>query len=146
MHINELETKLLQTQTILDKLPSLVFLMVPDTLRFTFVNASLLACLGYTQDEMLMMSADQLNPIFSDQYCQSILAPLLTGEQDTVDFEMAFFRKNGDAIPVAMFLRLVELGETKLLLTIARDITLEQQREAYIARVTNFYKALSEVN
>ena len=146
MHINELETTLLQTQTILDKLPSLVFLMVPDTLRFTFVNASLLACLGYTQDEMLMMSADQLNPIFSDQYCQSILAPLLTGEQDTVDFEMTFFRKNGDTIPVAMFLRLVELGETKLLLIIAHDITLKQQHEVYIARVTNFYKARSEVN
>jgi diguanylate cyclase (GGDEF)-like protein/PAS domain S-box-containing protein len=146
MQINELATKLQQTQIILDKSPSLVFLMVPETLQFVFVNASLLTCLDYSQDEMLTMSANQLNPAFSDEYCQSILAPLLSGEQESVDFEMAFIRKNHEIVPVAMFLRLVEMGDSKLLLAIAHDITIKQQHEAHISRLTNFYKALSEVN
>lgn len=144
--LNEIETRLLQTQVILDKSPSLVFLMEPGSLRFTFVNASLLNCLDYTQDEMLLMSADQLNPAFSDQYCQSILAPLMLGERDTVDFEMTFCRKSGDVIPVAMFLRLVELGDRSLLLAIAQDISVRKLHEVQIARITNAYKALSTVN
>ncbi|MDR3393285.1 MAG: EAL domain-containing protein [Sulfuriferula sp.] len=141
-----LTTEQVRTQVILDKTPSLVFMMEPGSLRFTFVNRSLMKVLDYTWDEMLSMSADQLNPAFSHQYCQQILAPLLSGVQSTVDFEMTFFCKNKAEIPVAIFLRVVELDDRQFLLAIAQDITVRKEQELHIARLTNFYKALSEVN
>ena len=63
--ISALKTKQVQAQIILDKTPSLVFMMEPESLCFTFVNHSLTKSLGYTQSEMLDMSAEQLNPAFS---------------------------------------------------------------------------------
>ena len=144
--IVSLKTKLAQIQTILDKTPSLIFMMEPESLRLTFVNQGLMQGLGYSQEEMLTMLADKLNPSFSDQYCQQVLAPLLSGEQTAVDFEMSFLRKDLSTVPVSLFLRLVELDDKQLLLAIAQDITVRQGHEARITRLTNFYKALSEVN
>lgn len=144
--ISALKTKQVQAQIILDKTPSLVFMMEPESLCFTFVNHSLTKSLGYTQSEMLDMSAEQLNPAFSEQYCQQILAPLLTGEQSAVDFEMSLLRKDETELPVALFLRLVEMDDRQILLAIAHDITVRKEHEAHIDRLGNFYKALSEVN
>ena len=135
-----------QVQMILDKVPSLIFMLDPDTLNFTFVNAVLVACLGYTREEMLAMNVVQLNTAYPREYWQHVIALLGNDAQAMANIEMGFLAKSGLELPVAAVLWAVELNGTTCIFVVAQDISARKINDARIIRFTQFYKALSEVN
>lgn len=101
-----------------------------------FVEANDIACkrLGYSRDELLAMTPKDIEDSHSSEDVNTIIETLLT--QKHVLYEMGYFTKTGDKIPVEINSHLIDLGGKPSVLSIARDITervyLEEQlRQAH---------------
>ncbi|MHB1677973.1 MAG: sensor domain-containing protein [Sulfuriferula sp.] len=135
-----------QVQMILDKIPSLLFMMDPDTLDITFANAQLLDCLQYARTDILEMDVERLNFGHSANYWHHIVAFLLDDEQVTANAEMTFVCRNAVELPVAVVVRAVELDGKKSIFVTALDITARKNNDARLLRLTKFSSALSLLN
>ncbi|MFQ5981583.1 MAG: PAS domain S-box protein [Candidatus Heimdallarchaeota archaeon] len=88
-----------------------------------FIEVNEVACqrLGYTRDELLTMSAHDINPPESRAKIPQQLQKFHQDGQITV--EMVHQAKNGNQIPVEINSHLFELQNEKVVLAIARDIS-----------------------
>ncbi len=135
-----------QLQHLLDKIPSLLFMLDPNTLELTFVNDTLLAALGYTRDELAGMNIMRLSVGRSATYWQHMVAFLGDEGLVTVDTELALRARDASELPVGLALRIVAFDGKPTILVAAHSIADRKIKEARITRLSHFYKALSEVN
>ncbi len=84
------------------------------------VNQAMYKRLGYTHEEMLKMS---LQDLVAPEFSERIRARVSRLEQDGVAiFESADMRKDGTALPVEVSARVIEYNGQKLIQSIVRDI------------------------
>jgi PAS domain S-box-containing protein len=106
------------------------------SLRFTYVNEGAMQQTGYTQQELLGMHAYDLKPEYSEAGFRMLISTLLSGELPSLNFETIHVHKNGQQIPVDIFLQYVTTGnEQSSFVAIVRDITertyVENELEGY---------------
>ena len=109
---------------ILDNTLDMLFMFDPDTLRFIYLNKGAAEHMGYTPEELLQMTPYQIKPLISEANFHQLIAPLLSGEQQSLNFETLHRRKDGSDFPVEIFLQLVKEVDNKgVFVAIVRDIT-----------------------
>ncbi|WP_457576027.1 PhnD/SsuA/transferrin family substrate-binding protein [Desulfomarina sp.] len=116
--------KLQQFKLSLDQILDCVFMFEPDTLRFIYVNLGAINQVKYTFEELLNMTPLDIKPDFSKENFRQFIAPLLSGEKDSITFTTNHRAKDGQLIPVEVFLQYVSsenLGGR--FVAIVRDIT-----------------------
>jgi two-component system sensor histidine kinase/response regulator len=100
-----------------------VYVFDPLTLRYTFANDGALRNLGHTQDELATMTPLDIKPEFTDESFRALLAPMLSGETEGVEFETTHRRKDGTTYPAEIHLQFVDTGSRRVILAIDNDIT-----------------------
>jgi PAS domain S-box-containing protein len=112
-----------------------VFMFSPDTLKFSYVNDSAVAQLGYSRDELLSMSPLHIKPNFTDIQFRDLLAPMLDGTQTAHVFTTVHRRKDGRDLPVELSLEYPPAagpGQPRMFVAFARDITERVQADEVI--------------
>ncbi len=111
-------------KNILDNTLDMLFMFEPDTLRFVYLNKGAVENMGYSSEELLQMAPYQIKPFMPEPKFRETIAPLLSGEKQSLSMETVHRRKDGSDFPVEIFLQLVrELDGQGLFIAIVRDIT-----------------------
>ena len=123
-------------RNILDQTLDSVFTFDADSLLFTYVNEGAIQQTGYTREEMLGMHPYDIKPDYTEADFRALIAPLISRDEQSINFEVFHSHKDGSRIPVEIFLQYVPLEEGRSsFVAIVRDITartqLENELEAY---------------
>lgn len=112
--------------TLFDAIPDSVFI---NDLQGRFLDVNKASCerLGYSRDELLKMSATELDTLaFAAQVPERIR---MLRERGSLVFESEHVRKNGLVVPIELSCRIIEHEGHPAILGVARDITERKQME-----------------
>ncbi|MCP4350761.1 MAG: response regulator [Desulfobacterales bacterium] len=101
------------------------------------LDVNLLACeyLGYTREELIQMSTDDIIDPKQAPFVQDRLKKLR--EIGSLVFETSHKRKDGDIVPIESSSCVIEYAQKPFMLTIARDISERRQAEQERAKLQN---------
>jgi diguanylate cyclase (GGDEF)-like protein/PAS domain S-box-containing protein len=105
--IRRLNTQLKQFKNTLDQTLDSVFMFDLESLRFTYVNQGAMLQVGYSETELLQMTAVDIKPLFTLEQFRQMLQPLVDGVLPSLTIESVHRHKDGHDIPVEIFLQLV---------------------------------------
>jgi len=123
----EIELKL--KERLLDGASDSIFLHDLEG-RFIYVNEAACRDRGYEREEL---QGKDVWALHCPGLCGpqgKILRDLLA--QGEITFESAHVRKDGSVMPVEIRARIIDLGERRLILSVARDITERKRAEAEV--------------
>lgn len=123
-------------KNVLDQTLDSVFIFDADSLLFTYVNEGAMQQTGYTREEMLDMHPYEIKPDYTETDFRALITPLVSGDEQSINFEAIHLHKDGSKIPVEIFLQYVPQEEGRpSFVAIVRDITaraqLENELDAY---------------
>ena len=108
----------------LDETLDCVFMFTEDTLEIFYVNDGAIKQIGYTVNEIMKMTPIDIKPEINEEQFRNIITPLINGDLRVTTFETIHQHKNGDRIPVEIFLQYIHLSnEEPHFIAIVRDIT-----------------------
>ncbi len=109
--------------------------------NFVYVNETACKFLGYTKNELMKINLYDLNvPEFSQLNIQ--IEEIM--EKKELRFQSAHFKKDKSIVPVEICSRLIESGNKKLILSIARDITELKKTEKNLKWNINLLHSVAE--
>ncbi len=127
-------------RSLIDQAPDAIFVHDFDG-RFLEVNRQAVNALGYSRDEFLSMSVNEIDP-----------DTLIRGDSSNcwanlpATFEATHRRKDGTTFPVEIRLGPIEYGDTRVVLSVARDITDRKLSEKERRESENRYRSLVEAS
>jgi phosphate/phosphite/phosphonate ABC transporter binding protein len=125
-----IEKTLNEFKMTLDQIMDCVFMFLPDTLHYIYVNRGGIEQVGYSMDELFEMTPVDLKLEFTEESFRAMIAPLMDGTKETLTFTTVHLTKSGTRIPVEIFLQYVKpTGETGRFVSIVRDISQRLQAE-----------------
>jgi len=95
--------------------------------NFCDVNDAACEMLGYSRDELLNMTPDDIDSSDSVKHTPEIMRKVL--QHKKIRFEAVHVKKNGETVPVEINARLIEEPSGQKIISIARDISERQVRE-----------------
>jgi len=104
-----------------------IFIVDPSTRRFLDVNENAARRLGYTQEELLQLSIDDLYGPTAAARNETIIRELQ--ETGSIIFEHLHQRKDGTEMPVEISSQVIEYGARQVIQSFARDITARKRAE-----------------
>ncbi|TCS62535.1 PAS domain S-box protein [Varunaivibrio sulfuroxidans] len=129
-------------KNVLDCTLDCVFMFDPESLRFTYVNNGAVKQVGYSQEEMMSMTAYDIKPDFSENTFRQMLAFIMAKENRKKTFETVHLTRDGSRIPVEIFLQYVEPenGSARWV-AIVRDITerkkIDRMKTEFVSTVSH---------
>lgn len=100
-----------------------LYIFHPESLKFVAVNRAARKNLGYTTEEMNVMTPLDLNPEFNMESFRRLLAPLVSEEQEQVLFNTVHRRKDGSLYPVEINIQLFDYEGAKLCMALVVNLT-----------------------
>jgi diguanylate cyclase (GGDEF)-like protein/PAS domain S-box-containing protein len=132
--IHQLNTELKQFKNTLDQTLDSVLMFDSESLRFTYVNQGAMLQLGYSETELLQMTAVDIRPLFTLEQLRQMLQPLVDGVLPSLTIESVHRHKDGHNVPVEIFLQLVRLeGQPPCFVAMVSDISERKQAEEQIS-------------
>ena len=126
------EHELSQFKSTLDRTLDCVFMFDATSLRFFYANQGALKQVGYELDELLAMHPYDIKPDVTEAQFHELIAPLLAGDQASITFETVHQHKNGQRLPVEIFLQYIApVGEAPRFVAMVRDIS-ERKRDQIV--------------
>jgi PAS domain S-box-containing protein len=125
--------------------PALMVVSSLSDRRFIDVNDAFLKRLGFTRDEVIGRTAEELK-LFVDPELQEKLLPELESRGRISGAELKIRDKNGEFIDGLFFLEIIDNQDRKVILSVMADLTPLKQAEAaliYTANMTNLLMELS---
>lgn len=141
-HIVKAASEAHRFQQILDKARDMIFMFDVDTLQFLYLNQGAVRSMGYTREEMLQLHPYDIKPQIPEAPFRQLIAPLLSGEKDVLQFETVHRRKDGLDFPVEIYLQLVREEGVGRFVAIVRDITERKRVEAELRAITAMHQAI----
>jgi PAS domain S-box-containing protein len=117
-----------------------IYMFDPHTLRFEYANRGALHNLGYTADEMQLLTPLDIKPEFTEAAFREKIAPLECGEQEQIVFETVHRRADASVYPVEVHLQMIEQDSRKLYLAIILDISARKQAEVELEATERRYR------
>lgn len=143
----EVEKKLNQFKLTLDQTLDCVFMFDADTLKFFYVNQGAINQVGYKEKQFFDMTPLDIKPEFTEKIFREMVSPLIDGRKASHTFETVHKHKNGELIPVEVFLQFVTPpNETGRFIAIVRDITERKTADKKQEKlIIELQKAIAEV-
>ncbi|MDO8705560.1 MAG: EAL domain-containing protein [Sulfuricaulis sp.] len=123
------EDMLARLGRILDESTNEIYVFDAGTLHFVQVNDGGQRNLGYTAEELKILTPLDLKPEFTKQGFESRIAPLRRGETRALVFETMHKRKDGSQYPVEVRLQLSQTESPPVFVAIVQDITERRESE-----------------
>ncbi|MFP3983247.1 MAG: PAS domain S-box protein [Desulfurivibrionaceae bacterium] len=134
----QITEELNQFKYVLDNTLDMIFMFDVDTLQFVYFNRGAMESLSYTEEELLELHPYDIKPHFSEQNFRKMISPLLTGEQEVLNYETIHRSKKGREFIVEASLQLVRnpYGDRRFV-AIVRDITDRKRSEEALLKAKN---------
>ena len=130
LHLN---TQLSQFKSTLDQALEAVFIFDPESLRFTYVNQGAMRQTGYSETELMQMTAVDIKPELTLAQFQQLVQPLIEGVLPSLTFQTVHRHKDGHDVPVEVFLQLICLeGQAPRFVAMVSDISERQVAQKQI--------------
>ncbi|MDO8312195.1 MAG: PAS domain S-box protein [Sideroxyarcus sp.] len=124
---------------ILDSTLDMIFIFQPDSLRFVYTNKGAIDSIGYSNEELSLMTPPDITPQMPDPEFRKFIAPLIAGKNKMLRFETLHRHKNGTDLQVEVQLQLVqENNGENIFVAIVRDITDRRRAETELKRQKTF--------
>jgi diguanylate cyclase (GGDEF)-like protein/PAS domain S-box-containing protein len=120
------EKERMQLSDIIASSSNEIFIFDAQTLLFTYVNEGAKHNLGYTLDELLIMSPVDIKPEFTTVSFKAMIDPLLKNTTKKLIFETVHQRKNGTQYPAEIQLQLTDQDGMQFV-AFVQDITARKQ-------------------
>jgi len=108
-----------------------IYLFDANSLYFLLTSEGAEKNLGYSDDELNQLTPLDLKPSLTRESFEQMLAPLRSGERQSLFFETIHRRKDGTTYPVEVRLQFMQ-AEHPVFLAIVQDITVRKQAEIEI--------------
>lgn len=131
------------TQFSLDRARDAVFFLNGNA-QFFYVNEAACESLGYSKEELLQMTVDQIDPHLISSDWQSYWQKLK--QEQSLTIESQHQTKNGATVPVEVTLNHLEFGDREYNCLIARDITERKQIETELKNINEKLKRLATLD
>ncbi len=113
-----------QFKSTLDRTLDCIFMFDPQTLKFFYINQGAIDQVGYTEQEMMDMTPLDIKPEFTPEQFRAMIDQLIAGPQHSTTFETVHEHKNGNLVPVEIFLQFIQSpGDNARFVAVVRDIT-----------------------
>jgi len=109
-----------------------ILIIDPSTRRFLDANENAAKRLGYTSEELLQLTLDDIYMPEAAARNNALIRELL--DTGSVIFEHAQLHRDGTKIPVEVSSRVIEYGGWKVIQSIVRDISERRRAEAVLQR------------
>ena len=109
-----------------------IYLLDVDSLKFVQVNHTAQHNLGYTREELQKLTPLDINPEFTSESLEELLAPLRKGEKGSVVFETVHQRKDKSLYDVEVHLQLLRHEQEELFVAFIMDITEKKKQESIL--------------
>ncbi|WP_235932892.1 sensor histidine kinase [Flagellimonas sediminis] len=119
---------------IFDESLNEIYVFDAETFVFINVNRGAQLNLGYHLEELNRLSVLDIKPKLSMEVMKRLVAPLIGGKREKVNFETVHKRKDGSLYPVEVHLQLSAIGKRKVCVAIVLDIT---ERKTYTQQLEN---------
>lgn len=121
-----------------------VFSISEDDMPSHYLQVNQIACnlLGYSRDEFLTLSPLKLTPSKRHDLIPHLMREIVTKGQMT--FEGAYIAKNGFQIPFEFSTCILNFGEEKVVMSIARDIS-ERKKSEKLMKQMAYYDHLTQL-
>ncbi|MDP3832232.1 MAG: PAS domain S-box protein, partial [Ignavibacteriaceae bacterium] len=118
-----LQQKQLHLLDIIDNSLNEIYIYDSTTLKFEYLNHGALLNLGYTLDEIKVLTPVDIEPEFTLEKFKQTIKPLFRNEVKQLHLESIHKRKDGSTYPVEIRIQLFEQNDKKVFLAIINDIT-----------------------
>lgn len=132
--LKQAQETLKSTAKILEDSLNEIYLFDAETLAFLMTNRGARHNLGYTSQELQNLTPVDIKPDLSEENFRHKVAPLLTGEKETLFFETRHQRKDGTFYDVEVHLQLMPYLDKNVFVAIILDITSRKAAERKIMR------------
>jgi PAS domain S-box-containing protein len=129
---------------ILDDSLNEIYIFDAISLRFDRVNSGAQRNLGYTMEELHLLTPLDLKPKFNRASFEALVEPLRSGLQQRIVFEAIHHRKNGSTYPVEVHLQLSSGAGPQFFVAIILDITARRQAETALSESEARYRLLAD--
>lgn len=114
---------------ILEQSLNEIYVFDAVTLKFVQVNRGARENIGYSMDELRLMTPLDIKPEYSYESFQELIAPLKTGEKEIVIFETIHLRRDGSTYPCEVHLQLDQFGWQGVFVAIILDTSERKEAE-----------------
>ncbi|MEX2593987.1 MAG: PAS domain S-box protein [Anditalea sp.] len=114
-----------------------IYMFNSDTLKFEYINDGALRNLGYTMEEMLNMTPQDIIPKYTPSKFKKLVELLVDRMEEKVVFETDNKRKDRSLYPVEVHLQLIKEDYKRIFVAIIIDITERKKAEQIIKRNAN---------
>lgn len=117
------EERVARFATVLDESINELYFFDVKTWKFIEVNRSARENLGYSMEELQLLTPVDLIPELNEKSFANLINPLLTRERGKIEFAVMHQRKDGSRYPVEVYLQLVPFEDSRIFLAIVLDTT-----------------------
>ena len=117
------EERLAYLGRILDESVNEIYVFDASTFRFTQVNKGARENIGYSIEELFIMTPLDLQRELTKATFLELLAPLRSGQREQVNFRTAHRRKDGTVYPVEVHLQYLQEENRRVFVAIILDLT-----------------------
>ena len=128
---------------LLDNASDSIFVSDPEG-RIIYVNKAAYETRGYGEGEFLGLGLEKLTVPEYARILKLRIEYLLRSGEST--FESNHLKKDGTVMPIEIHARLVEIGGSRMIIAVVRDITEQRRAEQELRRVNRALRTISKLN
>ncbi|MCP4699762.1 MAG: PAS domain S-box protein [Gammaproteobacteria bacterium] len=111
-----------------------IYIFDANTFKFIQANKGARENLGYSMTELLRLTPLDLQPEFTPESFEEMIAPLRTGERQRIQFTTVHRRKDRSLYDVEVYLQLSRMETSPVFVAIILDVTKRSQAEAALKK------------
>lgn len=132
--------------SIVEKSLNEIYVFDPKTFRFEYANRGAIEALGYSREELLLMTPCDVKPLFTPETFREFLAPLLSGNVPLVSTQTLHRRKNGTEYEIAITLQAIGEGGNLRLVGMGLDVSEKARLQRELEENERRYRSLFKEN
>ncbi len=129
LRLREAEDQATHLGRVLEDSLNEIYIYEPKSLKFLQVNRGARENLQYTTEELAELTPLDFKPDFTADSLDYLIRPLLSGEEEVVNFSTLHQRKDGSTYPVECHLQMSTIDNKPVVVAITEDVSEREKAE-----------------